>query len=347
MLRLGRPDRDLQNAKHPPQAGNGCLGLVDDLGELGDRFEEPVGQEDEADQRACGQAAGWAAQQADGHHRTHRQHAEDLARWKQECTDGAGTDERVRAAMTGLLGDRRVVVAGVVRAQRLGAGHHLADRSQDIGVVHTRALVRLHQMALHLVQHEAQRCRHSERHQRQHPVVRQHDAGHHEHQRAVQQPGQRTPREELRQRLDVAGDTCHQSAFPFFAVVGDAQPMDVLEQAHAKSVQRFLAAIPKTRNGRPLADRGYCDHDQPDEGQHSDGPDANLIWVEAAVDGLLHQDGHRDAAQRTHHGQRQGEPDAGLQRGRFLHPAANGLDRRPAAHRLAHPPPPGKAPMPS
>ena len=68
--RLGRADRDLEHAEHPAQAGDGGLGLVEDLGELGDRLEEPVRQEDEADQRArrSGRAPG-PRMHADADHR--------------------------------------------------------------------------------------------------------------------------------------------------------------------------------------------------------------------------------------------------------------------------------------
>ena len=44
--------------------GHGGLGLVEHLGELGDRLEEPVREEDEADQRAGGEPAGGPAEQA-------------------------------------------------------------------------------------------------------------------------------------------------------------------------------------------------------------------------------------------------------------------------------------------
>ena len=56
MRRLRRPDRDVEHAEHTAQPGDRGLGLVEHLGELGDRLEEPVGEEDEADQRAGRQA---------------------------------------------------------------------------------------------------------------------------------------------------------------------------------------------------------------------------------------------------------------------------------------------------
>jgi len=49
---FGRTDRDLEDAEHPPEAGHRGLGLVDHLGELGDRLEEPIREEDESHHRA-------------------------------------------------------------------------------------------------------------------------------------------------------------------------------------------------------------------------------------------------------------------------------------------------------
>ncbi len=57
MRRRRRADRDVEHAEHAPQAGDRGLGLVEHLGELGDRLEEAVREEDEADQRAGGHAA--------------------------------------------------------------------------------------------------------------------------------------------------------------------------------------------------------------------------------------------------------------------------------------------------
>ncbi len=46
-----------KHAEHTTKTGDGGLRLVEHLGELGDRLEEPVRQEDEPDERAGGQTA--------------------------------------------------------------------------------------------------------------------------------------------------------------------------------------------------------------------------------------------------------------------------------------------------
>ena len=55
--RLRRSDGDLEDPDHAAQTCHGGLGLLDHLGELCDRLEEPVRQEHEAHERAGGEAA--------------------------------------------------------------------------------------------------------------------------------------------------------------------------------------------------------------------------------------------------------------------------------------------------
>ena len=59
---------------------------------------------------------------------------------------------------------------------------------------------------------------------------------------AAQQPRQAAPLEELGERLHVAGDAGDQPAPPFVVVVGEAQLVDVPDQADAEIVQGALAA---------------------------------------------------------------------------------------------------------
>ena len=161
---------------------------------------------------------------------------------------------------------RGVVPAGAVGAQRLGTGDHLADVGEHLGVALAGLVVGPRQAALHGVEHEGQRRGHDEGDDGQQPVVGQHHAGDGEHQRAVEQPRQAAPGEELGERLDVAGHPGDERALPLLVVVGDAQPVDVLEQAHAQRVQRLLAARAEPGDGRALADRGDHDDHQADRG---------------------------------------------------------------------------------
>ena len=53
------------------------------------------------------------------------------------------------------------------------------------------------------------------------PVVDEHRDGHGDHERAVEEPGDTAPREELRERLDVGRDPRDQGPAPLVGVVGD------------------------------------------------------------------------------------------------------------------------------
>ena len=191
-------------------------------------------------------------------------------------------------------------------------------------------------MALHAAQHDGQRRRSRERHQRQHPVVRQHHAGDHHHQRAIQQPGERPPREELRKRLDVARDAGDESTFALLAVVGEAQSVDVLEEPHTQAVQRLLTALAETGDCGALSDGGNDDHSEPDQPEDHDHADVDLVLLQPPVDCLLHQDRHDNASGRTDHRQAEGCADPASQCRSRIDALSDHLHRRPAAQRLRH-----------
>ena len=92
VVRRWRPDRQVEHAEHAAQPGHRRLGLVEHLGELGDRFEEPVRQEDEADHGAGGQPAARAAGDTDHDDGADREHREHLAGREQEGADDVGPD---------------------------------------------------------------------------------------------------------------------------------------------------------------------------------------------------------------------------------------------------------------
>src|SRR3712207_8720253 len=60
-------------------------------------------------------------------------------------------------------------------------------------------------------------------------------------------------------------------------------------------------------------------------------PYTTLFRSEPAVDRLLHQHRHHDAAARAEHRQRERAEEPGLERRRLLHTAPDRFDRRPAA----------------
>ncbi|CAB4851780.1 unannotated protein [freshwater metagenome] len=111
-------------------------------------------------------------------------------------------------------------------------------------------------MALYALQHQCQRCGGDESNDRQHPVVGQHHGSDKQHQGPVEQPGETTPLEELGERLDVAGDASDQRSLSLFAVVGDAEAVDVFEETHPQSVQGLLAATAQAEDSGALRPGG-------------------------------------------------------------------------------------------
>jgi hypothetical protein len=88
-------------------------------------------------------------------------------------------------------------------------------------------------VALDEPQHQRQRGGDGEGDEGKDPVVRQHHGGDQQHQRSIEQPGEAAPLEELHQRLDVARDPGDEGAPPLLVVVGEAEPVDVGDQAGA------------------------------------------------------------------------------------------------------------------
>src|SRR3954447_9084846 len=189
-------------------------------------------------------------------------------------------------------------------------------------------------MALHTAQHERQRCRGRERDECQDPVVGQHHTGHHHHQGAVEQPGECAPREELRQRLDIAGDPGDETATALLAMVGETQPVDVVKELDAQGVERLFAARAESVHCGSLSHGGDDDDEEADDAQHHDDADIDLAVLEAAVDCLLHEDRYDDSTRRTDHRERKRRADPASKCGRRFDTPADHLDRRPPADRF-------------
>ena len=111
------------------------------------------------------------------------------------------------------------------------------------------------EVALDDAQHERQRGGDGERDEGEDPVVGEHHGADHHHQRTVEQPGEAAPLEELGERLDVARDPGDEGAAALLVVVGEADPVDVGDQAGPQLVQRLLAAPAEPDDGGALGER--------------------------------------------------------------------------------------------
>ena len=77
-------DRRVEHLEHAPPTRHRRLGLVEDLGELGDGLEEAVHEEQEADEGARRETGRRALPHADGHHRADGEHRAHLTRGEQQ-----------------------------------------------------------------------------------------------------------------------------------------------------------------------------------------------------------------------------------------------------------------------
>ena len=175
------------------------------------------------------------------------------------------------------------------------------------------------EVALHDAQHDRQRRGDGEGDEGEHPVVGQHHGGDHQHQRAVEQPGQPAPLEELGQRLDVARDPGDERAAPLLVVVGEAERwMWAISRA-----RRSYSACSLRRPRRTTAVRWATP--AIDEGDGGDRRAARrrsrrdaAVGVDALVDRLLQEDRHDDPAGRADRGEAPRERQALAQDRRLL-----------------------------
>ena len=198
----------------------------------------------------------------------------------------------------------------------LGARHDLAERAHHLAVALAGLVVGGDEVALHDAEHEEQRDRDADRDERQQPVVGEHHGGDDHHQGAVDQPGQTAPPEEVGERLDVARDAGHERAAPLVVVVGEADAVDVVDQARAQVVERLLAARAEPHDGGALAHRSDRERPDGDDGAGHDEAHPHAVGVavvvdeDALVDRLLDQDRHHHAAAGADRGEQPGDAEA-------------------------------------
>ena len=201
-------------------------------------------------------------------------------------------------------------------------------------------------MPLHGAEHDREWRGDGERDEGEDPVVGQHDGGNHQHQRTVEQPRQATPLEELGQRLDVAGDAGDERAASLLVVVGEADAWMCEIEARPQFVERLLRALPEPDDRLPLGDASDREGDAGDRRQRGDERDVHAAG-DAAVDGLLQEDGDDDPACRPDGGEAPGDPQPMAQHRRFVQAAADRVHRPEPPDWFGHDPPPTTAPADS
>ena len=329
----GGPDRHVEHGQHAAQPGDGRLRLVDDLGELGDRFEEAVREEHEADERAGGQAAVGPLPHADADHRRHGEHREHLARREQERTDPRRPDLLARLAGGRRCGRPR---RGGRRPRRHGSSARPTRprRSRRASRRCVRGpAVRHDEPLLHGSQHDGQRKRDDERNAGEQRVVDEHHDRHDQHQRGVAHPRHAAPLEELGERLDVAGDPGDQTATTLLAVIGEAQARGCARSAAhagrtapARSARRDGPTPDGRRRRRPARRRARSRRvARRARGRPQSSPSAA---DDATVDRLLDQDRDDDPPAEPIAASRKVSHDPLRRTGRLAQAAADRGDRR-------------------
>lgn len=156
---------------------------------------------------------------------------------------------------------------------------------------------------------------------------------------------QPAPSEEVGEDLDVARDARHQRTTPLLVVVGDADPVDVRDQAGTQVVERSLAANPEPHDRRAATERGDELRSHADHGTPHDEPEIHALVVveDPAVDRLLHDDRDDHLTAGADGGDQPGDAEPLSQHGCFVEAATDRTDRREPAHRFAHTTPPAGA----
>ena len=150
-------DRRVEQVEHPPPSRHRGLGLVEDLGDLGDGLEEPVHEQHEADELARGEARCRAHDHADDHDRAHREHREQLARREHERVERARLDPGAPLRLDRLADVRGRRLGRAVATNHCRAHHDLGHRGEQVGDADAEDVVRSDQALLQHAQQERQR----------------------------------------------------------------------------------------------------------------------------------------------------------------------------------------------
>ena len=156
---------------------------------------------------------------------------------------------------------------------------------------------------------------------RQLPRVQQHERQPANHLGERDDPRDPAPLRELRQRVHVGGDACHEHAALLFRLLGDRKAMDVLERPNAKRHQGLFRSANQPAGRDPAGD---VREDHESEGDPADDEDVSRPETagEPVIEDLLHKDGRDE--RRDGHAERHddGESQPGPELGRFMQPAS-------------------------
>ena len=230
-----------------------------------------------------------------------------------------------------------------VRPDRRRAGDRLGELGEHVAGAGPDLVVRDQLAPLQEAQDRDHGQERDDRDQRQLPRVDRHHDQRPDDERAVHHPADRAPVHEAGERLDVARHARDQHAPLGLVLLGDAEPVDVLEHAHPERVQRALGGADEPE----VRDAGEDhEHDHADRGAGAGPGDERGVEAVGAEHPLVEHllDGHGDEQLpgRHRHREQEAHDDALADLGHDLarpcaappgHPTAGGPRRSPRRRR--------------
>ncbi len=127
-----------------------------------------------------------------------------------------------------------------VGAHDRSSHHALGDFREQLADARANQVECLRQAGLHREDDHQQRDDQEHDRDRELPGVREHEAQAADHERERDDPGDRAPLGEMRERVDVGRHARNEDAPLLLGLFGDREPVDVLERPDAKGHQRLL-----------------------------------------------------------------------------------------------------------
>ena len=223
---------------------------------------------------------------------------------------------------------------GIVGLQRLHTCNGFADGRQHLGVAFAHTVVGAHQSTLHEPQHDDERRHDRKRHYREHPVVGDHHTRDHEHEREVEHPCQATPGKEHRQRFDVARNSGDERTAAFFILIGQAQAVNVVKEAHAQPIETLFSCCAQAIHRSALAPRREKHHGSCNTTEPQNEIEPHLAGNKTLVNRLLNGDRNRYWTRCSQECEHEREPQALTQCRSLCDAGTNGVDGTATAHFL-------------
>ena len=295
--RLHDVDGHVEHRDDLAPTGDRGLGLVEDLAQLRDRAEDQVREEQERDDLTDVEPEAPTVEGGDDGDRGDGDRPEDVAEREHDREIEPGAHVRLVQAADALTQPSAGTVLETVRAHDRRAAHNLRHLGEHVAGARAGKVVRPQLPPLQEAEQRQHRQVGNHHHERELPRVDEHHQQGADDERAVDDPRDRAPLREPRERLDVARDARHEDALLRLVVVGQAQSVDVLEHPDAQPVERVFGGVHEPDVGDPAQPERQRDHAGREGRGRVDVDRSEPVGVEdAALEHLLHEDRHGELA---------------------------------------------------